>query len=100
MIYFSENPSLEAITRCINMGFDDVITLPFTLARVAERIRRQVGRSLTYYETPGYFGPDRRDRVTSPTGGGERRLGGQFRRLEIVRSLSSGISVVRDENHV
>ena len=97
LIYFSESPSIETITRCINMGFDDVITMPFTRSRVAERIERQVGQSLVYYETPGYFGPDRRDRVTGPQRPAESRLGGQFRRLEIVRNLLTGVNVVRDD---
>ena len=100
LIYFSESPSLETITRCINMGFDDVITMPFTQARVAERIDRQVGQSHVYYETPGYFGPDRRGRVTAPRRPAETRIGGQFRRLEIVRNLASGVSVVRDDLHM
>lgn len=97
LIYFSESPHVETITRCINMGFDDIITMPFTRARMAERIERQVGQNLVYYETPGYFGPDRRDRVTAPRRAGETRIGGQFRRLEIVRNLLTGISVVRDD---
>jgi hypothetical protein len=97
LIYFSESPSIETITRCINMGFDDVITMPFTRSRVAERIDRQVGHSHIYYETPGYFGPDRRDRVTGPQRAAETRLGGQFRRLEIVRNLMTGVNVVRDD---
>ena len=97
LIYFSESPSMEAITRCIGMGFDDVITMPFTTSRVAGRINRQVGQNLTYYETAGYFGPDRRDRVTGPRRAAESRLGGQFRRLEIVRNLMTGINVVRDD---
>jgi hypothetical protein len=66
LIYFSESPSVEAITRCIAMGFDDVITMPFTTLRIRERISRQVGHNLVYYETAGYFGPDRRDRGTAP----------------------------------
>jgi len=73
--------------------------MPFTRQRVTERIRRQVGQSLTYYETAGYFGPDRRDRVTAPQRAGESRVGGQFRRLEIVRNVLSGINVVRDDNY-
>ena len=97
LIYFSESPSVETITRCINMGFDDVITMPFTRSRVAERIERQVGQSHVYYETPAYFGPDRRDRVTGPKRPAESRIGGQFRRLEIVRDLLTGINVVRDD---
>ncbi|UJW84506.1 hypothetical protein [Devosia sp. SL43] len=97
LMYFSESPSLDTITRCINMGFDDVITMPFTRSRVLERISRQIGTNLTYYETSGYFGPDRRDRVTGPRRPGESRLGGQFRRLEIVRNLLTGVNVVRDD---
>ena len=97
LIYFSESPSIDTITRCINMGFDDVITMPFTRARLIERIDRQIGQSHIYYETPGYFGPDRRDRVTGPSRAAESRIGGQFRRLEIVRNLLTGVNVVRDD---
>jgi hypothetical protein len=100
LIYFSQSPSIEVITRCIAMGFDDVITMSFTAARVRERMDRQIGRNLVYYETVGYFGPDRRDRVTAPRRPAETRLGGQFRRLEIVRSLMTGIDVVRDDLHM
>lgn len=97
LIYFAETPSVETISACINLGFDDIIATPFTLARVLPRIERQIGHNLVYYETPGYFGPDRRDRVTGPTRAAESRLGGQFRRLEIVRHPMTGIEVVRDD---
>lgn len=100
LIYFAGSPSVESITRCINMGFDDVITMPFTRSRVAERINRQVGQSHVYYETPGYFGPDRRDRVTAPQRVAETRIGGQFRRLEIVRNVLTGITVLGDDFHM
>lgn len=100
LVYFSENPSIETITRCIGMGFDDVITMPFTRERVADRMNRQVGRNLVYFETAGYFGPDRRDRVTAPQRPAETRRGGQFRRLEIVRHVINGVSVVRDDLHM
>ena len=98
LIYFAESPSVEAITGCINMGFDDVITMPFTRKRVLERMARQVGQSLVYYETPRYFGPDRRGRPGIEQGHGKSRRGGQFRRLEIVRNLISGTNVVRDDH--
>ena len=98
LIYFAESPSVEAIAGCINMGFDDVITMPFTRKRVLERITRQVGQNLVYYETPRYFGPDRRGRPGIEQGSGRSRGSGQFRRLEIVRSLVNGINVVRDDH--
>jgi hypothetical protein len=100
MMYFSDSPSLETIKRCINMGFDDIVTLPFTRARLEERVQRQIGRTLVYYETASYFGPDRRDREGMPKVGSRppgAPMGGQFRRLEIARSLISGISVIQDE---
>ncbi|MHA6689521.1 hypothetical protein [Devosia sp. A449] len=100
LLYFADSPSVESINRCINLGFDDVITLPFTRDSVAERLNRQVGQSLIYYETPGYFGPDRRDRVTAPQRAAETRSGGQFRRLEILRHPLSGTQVVRDETYL
>ncbi|MGV8854578.1 MAG: hypothetical protein ACOH2L_08000 [Devosia sp.] len=97
LMYFSESPSTQVISRCIDMGFDDVITMPFNPHRILERIRRQIGRSFTYYETAGYFGPDRRGRLGSPERPEKAPQGGQFRRLEIVRNLSTGINVVRDD---
>jgi CheY-like chemotaxis protein len=100
LVYFSDSPSIETIGRCINLGFDDVISMPFKRATVAERIARQVGQPQVYYETPGYFGPDRRDRVTGPRRAAESRLCGQFRRLEIVRNLMSGVDVLRDDLHI
>lgn len=100
LMYFAENPSLETIKRCINMGFDDIVTLPCSRTRLDERVQRQIGRTLVYYETTSYFGPDRRDREGVP-GGSTRPAnappGGQFRRLEIVRSLIGGINIIRDQ---
>lgn len=96
LIYFSESPSLDAIRACANMGFDDVITLPFTRARVVDRLTRQVDTPFVYYETGSYFGPDRRGRMPAEPGS-QRGSGGQHRRLEIVRSLLDGINVLRDD---
>lgn len=99
MIYFADAPSSEVIANCINLGFDDIITAPFELDRVRARIERQIGQHLIYYETADYFGPDRRDQSLASAWPRRNRLGGQFRRLEIVRNPLSGISVVRDEFH-
>lgn len=98
LIYFAESPSAETIGACLNMGFDDIITMPFTRKRVLERVVRQVGQNLVYYETASYFGPDRRGRGGAPLDGADNRKGGPFRRLEIVRNLVSGVNVVRDDH--
>jgi len=101
LIYFSESPSMAAIRQCAAMGFDDVITLPFTPSRVADRLQRQIDRTQVYFETASYFGPDRR----ASAGGQEyghsgRGSGGRHRRLEIIRSIPGGVSVLRDDAQV
>ncbi len=101
LIYFARDPSIDTIKACINMGFDDVIAEPFSKGRVEERLRRQIGQSLLYYETASYFGPDRRDRAGEPADhGGNRKGGGQYRRIEVIRNLVTGTNVVRDDLQV
>jgi hypothetical protein len=101
MIYFAETPSLDTIRACINIGFDDIITLPVALSRVEERLERQLYRAVTYYETPTYFGPDRRNRLGHESHGHSGRgTGGQYRRLELVRNPGAGIEILRDDTHV
>lgn len=100
LIYFSESPSAAAIRLCAAMGFDDVITLPFTLVRVEERLGRQIDRTRVYFEAPNYFGPDRGDRPRADTSTAGRAANRQHRRLEIIRSIQSGVSVLRDEAQV
>jgi len=94
MVYFSESPLVEAIRTCVEMGFDDVLTLPFTHQRVATRLQRLVDHTQVYFETATYLGPDRGAQQT------HGRAGGQYRRLEIIRSPARGVSVMRDEMQV
>lgn len=96
LIYFSESPSPEAIRACAGMGFDDVLTLPFTRERVVERLARQINRSLAYYETPTYFGPDRRSEAEMKAGDRRRGTGGVVRSIDIMRSAADGVTVLRD----
>jgi hypothetical protein len=97
LIYFAESPSVEGITACLNMGFDDIITMPFARQRVLERLGRQIGQTQIYFETASYFGPDRRGRIQSRSPGAESRTGGEFRRFEIVRHLTTGTAILREE---
>lgn len=91
LVYFSESASAETIQACINMGFDDVITLPFTHDRVLARLGRQLDGTVVFFETAQYVGPDRR--------GGARAQAGQYRRLEIVRTIGNGVTVLKDDTH-
>ena len=97
LIYFSRTLSVDTIKACIRMGFDDVISLPYKVGDITERILRQVGTPLTYYETATYFGPDRRNRVGEARSADSDRGGGEFRRIEIIRNPSTGIDVRRDD---
>ena len=90
LMYFSESPSREAIARCIDMGFDDVITLPFTKPRLLGRMNRLIDHTQVYHETSAYLGPER------PA----HRGSGQFRRIELIRTHATGTSVLRDEMRV
>lgn len=99
LIYFSESPSLTAIKRCVAMGFDDVITLPFIQSRIEERLNRQIDKTQIYFETAYYFGPDRRDHAAALSASG-RGADGQHRRFEIIRTTIAGVSVLRDEVQV
>jgi len=100
LLYFANSASVETIKACIRMGFDDVIALPYRAGDLSERIFRQVGRTHTYYETATYFGPDRRNRTGNTRSTESDHGGGQFRRIEIVRSPESGVNVLRDDFQV
>lgn len=100
LVYFAESPSREVVNACVGMGFDDVMTMPFTVARVHQRLMQQIEAPQVYFETADYFGPDRR-RLSEP------RLADAFlrglpgarpaRRYEIRRSLTGGVSILKEE---
>jgi hypothetical protein len=98
MVYCAEDPSIETTMACINMGFDDIVALPQSASKLRDRLNRQIGQNMVFYETAGYFGPDRRNRVaTLKPNPVINRVGGPFRRLEIVRNVLDGVSVLRDD---
>lgn len=100
LIYFCESPAREVIDTCVGIGFDDIMTTPFTQKRVHQRLMRQIGAPQIYFETVNYLGPDRR-RMSG------HRLADAFlrgieedqqaRRLEIQRNLTTGVKVIRED---
>ena len=99
LIYLASNSSAANIRLCIQMGFDDVIALPCAGGDLRQRILRQVEQRRVYYETASYFGPDRRDRASAPRGGAGAGVG-EFRRIEIIRRLATGIDVLSGYDQV
>lgn len=100
LICFTRDPSREIIRTCINIGFDDVVTLPFTRLQLRRRLERQLETPCVYFETATYFGPDRRNRLRDSTDHSGRGTGGEFRRFEVVRSVQNGVQVVGEDHQV
>lgn len=97
LVYLARELSLPVLQRCIEMGFDDVVTLPYAGSNLGERILSHVGKPKVYFETGTYFGPDRRNRMGENRSLGSDHGGGEHRRFEIVRHMDRGIDIVRDD---
>ncbi len=60
LIYLCNTPSPKTIRQCVNIGFDDIIALPIDDEGLKSRLARQLNRTIIYFETKDFFGPDRR----------------------------------------
>lgn len=73
IVYHCESPLAETITLCGALGFDDVLTMPFTPVRMRARLERLITQPQTYFQASEYLGPHRlsnsqnRMRVTEAT---------------------------------
>ncbi|MCF6343464.1 MAG: hypothetical protein L3J15_02140 [Devosiaceae bacterium] len=94
LIYLCEKPIPAVIRRCITIGFDDVIAGPFDNNPIRKRLMMQFNCEIVYFETPTYFGPDRRrhaDKNLSKSSimrGKEKCL-----QIKFSRNISGGISI-------
>jgi DNA-binding response OmpR family regulator len=83
LIYFCESPSHDIITISLELGFDDIMTMPFTGQRMAARLMRQIDRKITYVESKDYFGP-----VTGAAGMGRAR------QITLIRHPEHGVRIL------
>lgn len=60
VVLFAADGPFEQYLSYIDMGFDDIITLPENATIVEQRLIAQLDTEHTYFETATYFGPDRR----------------------------------------
>ncbi|AVX02707.1 hypothetical protein [Maritalea myrionectae] len=97
LICFVEVPLPMLVSQCIQIGFDDILTLPWDPKQMMPRLRRQLNTPITYFETSTYFGPDRRrfgkkrpstDKVYHKSQG--------YRRIDIRRDLAHGVQILGD----
>jgi len=100
VVLFIEDGPFETYIRYVQMGFDDVITIPEKREILIQRLDGQLGEHV-YFRTPTYLGPDRRrfDLLTTPH---ERRGQGpsDHDQISIVRSAITGISIARTRRFI
>jgi hypothetical protein len=60
MVVMLPDTSGESVRKFVHMGFDDVISLPQSQEQLTARLGTQLDRDISYFETDGYLGPDRR----------------------------------------
>jgi hypothetical protein len=95
--FLPDGPSEDVLAH-IEMGFDDVISLPENRHVLQSRLISQIGTDHLYIETVDYLGPDRR-RMEPPNQQVIGRRQGHYdhSRLTIHRSVKEGIAIVRRE---
>ncbi len=97
LIYLCNIPSPQTIKNGIAMGFDDVIAKPFNSKKIKTRLEMQVNKVISYYETSGYFGPDRRKlEQTNNTVNSNKRKNMQYLKYKFIRNLSDGV-IIKDK---
>lgn len=57
LIRFIDKPSRTGIIACIAVGFDDTLATPITTGNLGPRLKLQLARPVTQFETSAYFGP-------------------------------------------
>ncbi len=101
IIVLSETRAAQTILSYLDLGCDDIVTMPLTGAALLERLKRQVGHVRHYFQTETYFGPDRRQNERGRPGSTDARGRGNhyFSHFTIERSPRRGISIIDTEVH-
>lgn len=72
-LFLTAHTDLARVHEARDMGANEVITKPFTIRTLGEKLLTTIQRNRQFVHTKDYFGPDRR-RQAQPHEGGERRL--------------------------
>ncbi|VAW23880.1 hypothetical protein MNBD_ALPHA12-160 [hydrothermal vent metagenome] len=100
MVCFVEGPDPSLISTYLQIGFDDIIAPPYSGRRVAQRLETQIERRLVYYETSGYFGPDRgigHFMDNQKLDNLEQAKQNAYRRIEIIRRFDGNTNIVSEK---
>lgn len=97
IIVIANDCDFELILHLVDMGVDDVISLPEKRDVLVQRLAGQLWSEHVYVETAEYFGPDRR-RLEQPSHEDERRAGpAGHARYHIQRIPDFGTKIVRHQ---
>ena len=95
VVLFLRDASQAEILSNVELGFDDVVSVPADGRAIATRLARQVGQEHLYIETRNYLGPDRhrldRELAVPPS----RKPEEPHARLTILRTIEDGVAIVR-----
>ena len=96
VIVITDDCPFEMILAYVEMGLDDVISLPEKKEILIQRFATQIATDHLYIETPGYFGPDRRRMKSQLVDSRRKGMDGHVR-FHFVRNPSSGIEILRHQ---
>jgi hypothetical protein len=96
VVLFLREGSPEDIQHHIEMGFDEVISVPEDGRTIATKLAAQIGQEHLYIETRNYLGPDRHRR-DKPGVRPHRKPVEEHARLTIMRTPEAGVHIVRRE---
>jgi len=97
IIVIADDCNFELILHLVDMGVDDVISLPEKRDVLVQRLAGQLWSEQVYVETADYFGPDRR-RLEQASHQDERRAGPAGHALyHIQRIPDFGTRIVRHQ---
>ena len=97
IVVIADDCTVDRIVHFVDLGVDDVITLPEKRDVLVQRLCGQLWAEHHKIETEDYFGPDRR-RLETKTHIDDRRLGvASYARFVIQRIPEHGTKVVRHQ---
>jgi hypothetical protein len=89
--------SMSDVVRYVNLGFDDIVTLPEAARTLERRFAHQIGTPVSYFETATYFGPDRR-RIKREGESAANKPAGEFRHVRyLIQRTPLGVDILRRE---
>ena len=96
VILIADDCPFERVLAYIELGLDDVISLPENREEIIQRLATQLDTEHTYFETLDYFGPDRR-RMRADAGDDRRKGTAGHSRYRFRRDVSCGIEIIDHE---